>query len=141
MLTQLPRLTSQSLRVVHSGASLVTLKMTHTNLWCRCRGVRAEESDAIRARVDERNKGIDVMVKATFMVCERFNRYKDTAQCIEIKSQPDVDEPNRYETKPYEKAKVETEESHKEGDPPPKWVADWKKQMAKDIKLKGKDDP
>ena len=41
---------------------------------------RAEASEAIRARVDERNKAIDVLVKATFMVCERFNRYKNTEQ-------------------------------------------------------------
>jgi len=99
---------------------------------------RAEESDAVRARVDERNKAIDVMVKATFMVCERFNRYKDTAQCQEIKSQPDVDEPNRYETKPYNKAKKETEEAHKKGT---KWAEDWKKQEEKDIKLEGKPNP
>ena len=44
---------------------------------------RSEESEAIRARVDERNKAIDVMVKATFMVCQRFNRYKDTPQVSE----------------------------------------------------------
>lgn len=103
--------------------------------------VRADESDAIRARVDERNKAIDVMVKATFMVCERFNRYKNTQQCQEIKAQPDIDEPHRYETKPYDKAKEETTESHKGGDPPTKWFESWKKQEEKDVKLEGKDDP
>ena len=44
---------------------------------------RSDEGEAVRARVDERNKAIDVMVKATFMVCQRFNRYKDTPQVSE----------------------------------------------------------
>ena len=33
-------------------------------------------------------------------------------QCMAIKSQPDVDEPQRYETKKYEKAKEETKKLH-----------------------------
>merc|ERR1712072_530631 len=113
---------------------------THASL-VELQSARAEASDAVRAAVDERNKAIDVMVKATFMVCERFNRYKDTQQCQEIRAQPDIDEPHRYETKPYDKAKQETTDTHKGGDPPTKWFADWKKQEAKDVKLEGKDDP
>jgi hypothetical protein len=99
---------------------------------------RAEESEAVRARVDERNKAIDVMVKATFMVCERFNRYKNTPQCMEIKNQPDVDEPQRYETAVYEKAMEQTKEMHKKDGP---WEADWTKQMDLDIEKEGKPDP
>jgi len=99
---------------------------------------RKEESEAIRARVDERNKAIDVMVKATFMVCQRFNRYKNTAQCMEIKSQPDVDEPQRYETQVYDKAMAATQEMHKKDS---KWDEDWKKQMDIDIEKEGKPDP
>jgi len=99
---------------------------------------RKEESEAIRARVDERNKAIDVMVKATFMVCQRFNRYKNTQQCMEIKSQPDVDEPQRYETKVYDKAMEATQEMHKKDSP---WELDWIKQMDLDIAKEGKPDP
>merc|ERR1712023_432322 len=51
---------------------------------------REEASEIIRGEVDERNKAIDVLVKALFMVCERFNRFKNTALCLAIKSQPDV---------------------------------------------------
>jgi hypothetical protein len=99
---------------------------------------RSEESEAIRARVDERNKAIDVMVKATFMVCQRFNRYKDTPQCMEIKSQPDVDEPQRYETSTYEKAMEKTKLFHEDGK---KWAEDWAKQMDLDIAKEGHEDP
>jgi hypothetical protein len=99
---------------------------------------RSDESEAIRARVDERNKAIDVLVKATFMVCQRFNRYKNTPQCMEIKSQPDVDEPQRYETKTYEKAMEQTKLLHKKDE---KWDQDWQKQMEEDIDKEGKPDP
>eukprot|EP00658_Telonema_sp_P-2_P076828 TRINITY_DN680_c0_g3_i4.p1 TRINITY_DN680_c0_g3~~TRINITY_DN680_c0_g3_i4.p1 ORF type:complete len:986 (+),score=282.82 TRINITY_DN680_c0_g3_i4:31-2958(+) len=98
---------------------------------------RTEESEAVRARVDERNKAIDVLVKATFMVCQRFNRYKNSPQCLEIKSQPDVDEPNRYETKKYAKAKIETEELHKSEE----WKERWEKQVKDDYDKEGKPNP
>lgn len=107
----------------------------------------------VRSQVDEKTKAVDVMVKAAFMVCERFPRYKNTkevimhvlyppirdsgtrtprrcshrqpavstvvlrfnvSQCQEIRSQPDVDEPQRYATKPYEVAKEESSLSHAE---------------------------
>jgi hypothetical protein len=79
-----------------------------------------------------------VLVKATFMVCQRFNRYKNTPQCMEIKSQPDVDEPQRYETKTYEKAMEQTKLLHKKDE---KWDQDWQKQMEEDIDKEGKPDP
>jgi len=99
---------------------------------------RADETEASTARVDERNKAIDVLVKATFMVCEKFNRYKATPQCMEIKSQPDVLEPQRYKTDKPEKAMKETKDMHASGTP---WAEDWDKQMEKDIALEGNPDP
>ena len=36
------------------------------------------------------------------------------SQCQEIRSQPDVDEPQRYATKPHDVAKEESELSHAE---------------------------
>jgi hypothetical protein len=72
---------------------------------------RAQTSMQVAGEVDERNKAIDVMVKATFMVCERFTRYKETAQCLEIRGQPDVDEPQRYETKPADEGGVDGAEA------------------------------
>ena len=36
-------------------------------------------------------------------------------QCMEIKSQPDVDEPQRYETSTYEKAMEKTKLFHEDG--------------------------
>jgi hypothetical protein len=116
---------------------------THAAL-VKLQAERAAESDVVRARVNERNKAIDVMVKATFLVCDRFNRYKDTVQCKEIKSQPDVDEPHRFETKPYEKAMLETESTHtmpKGATEPPKWLRDWSRKLIKDRQLEGKVDP
>jgi hypothetical protein len=44
-------------------------------------------------RCDERAKGLDVITKATFVVCEKFRQFKNTAQCMAIKSMPDVEEP------------------------------------------------
>eukprot|EP00658_Telonema_sp_P-2_P076827 TRINITY_DN680_c0_g3_i2.p1 TRINITY_DN680_c0_g3~~TRINITY_DN680_c0_g3_i2.p1 ORF type:complete len:971 (+),score=254.93 TRINITY_DN680_c0_g3_i2:31-2913(+) len=98
---------------------------------------RAEQSEDIRPRVDERNKAIDVMVKATFMVCERFNRYKNTPQCLEIKSQPDVAEPERYDTEEYAKAKHLTEVLHKSD----KWKQDWDREMELDYDKHGVPNP
>merc|ERR1711959_26628 len=74
---------------------------------------RAEASEIIQSEVDERNKALDVLVKALFMVCERFNRFKNTALCVSIKSQPDVAEPDRYETKEPDEAAAETKLTHK----------------------------
>jgi hypothetical protein len=56
---------------------------------------REDEIAAAKQRIDERNKAIDVMVKATFIVCEKFNRFKNTVQCKSIKSRPDVNEPGQ----------------------------------------------
>ena len=46
-------------------------------------------------QVDERNRALDVLIEALFLVCERFNRFKNTDLCMQIKSQPDVLEPDR----------------------------------------------
>jgi len=54
---------------------------------------RATQSAEVAERVDERAKALDVMQKAIFIVCEKFKRFQNTAQCIRIKSQPDVEEP------------------------------------------------
>ena len=54
---------------------------------------RSDARAAAKQRIDERNQAIDVMVKATFIVCEKFNRFKDTNECHSIKSRPDVNEP------------------------------------------------
>jgi len=56
---------------------------------------REDTQAAAKQRIDERNKAIDVMVKATFIVCEKFNRFKDTPECKSIKSRPDVNEPGQ----------------------------------------------
>merc|ERR1711998_241832 len=97
---------------------------------------RTEESDVIRVEVDERNKAIDVLVKALFLVCERFNRFKNTDLCMQIKSQPDIEEPDRYETKELAEAKAETKETHT-GKSGVAFIEAWKKQMEKDQKLEG----
>merc|ERR1712096_23989 len=55
---------------------------------------RRVQADETANRVDERSKALDVLQKAIFIVCEKFNRFKNSAQCIRIKSQPDVQEPN-----------------------------------------------
>jgi len=54
------------------------------------RQVQMEET---AERVDERSKALDVLTKAIFIVCEKFKRFANTAQCIRVKSQPDVAEP------------------------------------------------
>jgi hypothetical protein len=54
---------------------------------------RTDTQAAFKQRIDERNKAIDVMVKATFIVCEKFRKFKDTDQCKSIKSRPDVNVP------------------------------------------------
>ena len=41
-------------------------------------------------------QAIDVLVKALFLVCERFNRFKNTELCMMVKSQPDIIENDRY---------------------------------------------
>jgi len=43
-------------------------------------------------RVDERNKALDVITAACFVVCRKFKRFKSTKQCIHIRSEPDVKE-------------------------------------------------
>jgi hypothetical protein len=50
-------------------------------------------ADETAVRVDERNKALDVITKATFVVCEKFIRFKNTVQCKRIKAEPDVVEP------------------------------------------------
>jgi len=96
--------------------------------------LRGERTEAIAGRVDERNKAIDVMQKALFIVCERFDRFKNGATCIKVKSQPDVDEPRRYTTNPAEEAEAQDKEFHaKDGD----WAKKWAKRRAKDIDLEG----
>jgi len=54
---------------------------------------RTDVKAGFAQRIDERNKAIDVMIKATFIVCEKFRKFKDTDQCKSIKSRPDVNEP------------------------------------------------
>ena len=34
----------------------------------------------VRSEVDEKTKAVDVMVKAAFLVCELFPRYKNTKE-------------------------------------------------------------
>jgi hypothetical protein len=94
---------------------------------------RTDESDIVRGEVDERNKAIDVLVKALFLVCERFNRFKNTDLCMQIKSQPDVEEPDRYETKEIEESKPETKATHT-GKTGKVFEEAWKKQEEKDQK-------
>lgn len=92
------------------------------------------------ARIDERNKGLDVMKQATFIVCVKFKRFQNTAQCIRIKAMPDVDEPPVSEQgDPSVKAtandKIETgffEKSKRRK---------WKKIFRKDEELEGDPNP
>ena len=56
---------------------------------------REDANAAAKQRIDERTKAIDVMVQATFIVCEKFNRFKDTIECKSIKTRPDVNEPGQ----------------------------------------------
>jgi hypothetical protein len=56
---------------------------------------REDTSAAAKQRIDERNQAIDVMVKATFIVCEKFKRFRNTNECKSIKSRPDVNEPGQ----------------------------------------------
>merc|ERR1719506_686669 len=95
---------------------------------------REEASQIIRGEVGERNKAIDVLIKALFLVCERFNRFKHTPLCMSIKSQPDVEEPDRYETKEPDEAEEETKITHKADTP---FDVAWKEQKEKDMKLEG----
>jgi predicted GTPase len=57
---------------------------------------REESIQSIAAQVDELNKAIDVMTTALFIVCERFNRFKNGKTCLKVMSQPDVAEPKRW---------------------------------------------
>merc|ERR1711865_679546 len=93
---------------------------------------RAERIEGTNARVDERNRALDVMVTALFMVCENFNRFKNGELCVRIKSQPDIREPMRVSTNPPDEAQEETKELHLKDGP---WDLDWKKQIEKDQKF------
>jgi len=93
---------------------------------------RAERIEGTNARVDERNRALDVMVTALFMVCENFNRFKNSELCIRIKSQPDIREPMRVSTNPADEAEKETNELHAKDGP---WDVDWQKQVEKDQKF------
>lgn len=55
--------------------------------------LRYEDSVAAKVRIDERDKAIDVMVKATFIVCSAFPKFKTTEECLSISARPDVNEP------------------------------------------------
>jgi hypothetical protein len=107
---------------------------------------RQAACDIVSVEVDERNKAIDVLIKAIFIVCEKFPRYKQSQQCLEIQSQPDVIEPDRINTKPSAEAKLETELSHTlpEGTPPdqaPRWLKKWTRTLLKDRTKEGVKDP
>jgi len=109
-------------------------------------GTRMSESTKIAGEVDERNKAIDVMVKAAFLVCERFVKYKNTLQCREIKSQPDVPEPPWVDTKASDKSKVETALTHTlpsgaSADEAPIWLKKWTSRLNNDKDKVGKSDP
>ena len=54
---------------------------------------RSDVAAAAAARVDERNLGLDCLVQAEVVVCQKFKRFKTTKQCKHIKSRPDVKEP------------------------------------------------
>jgi len=58
-------------------------------------GEREDSCAAAKQRIDERNKALDVMVKATFIVCAKFRRFQNSPQCKSIKSRPDVNEPGQ----------------------------------------------
>jgi hypothetical protein len=96
----------------------------------KMQATRSTESAIVREQVDERNKALDVLIEALFLVCERFNRYKNTALCMQIKSQPDVEEPDRYETKEADEAKAETDELHADGSA---FAELWENQKFKDL--------
>jgi len=95
---------------------------------------REEASEIVRGEVDERNKAIDVLVKALFLVCERFNRFKNTALCMMVKSQPDIMEPERYESKEPDEAEAESKMTHKADTP---FAVAWEEQKEKDMELEG----
>jgi hypothetical protein len=73
---------------------------------------REESILATKAMVDERNKAIDVMQTALFLVCERFKKFKNGPVCLKVKSQPDVAEPKRFETNPPAEAQELNKEFH-----------------------------
>eukprot|EP00658_Telonema_sp_P-2_P033317 TRINITY_DN2447_c0_g1_i6.p1 TRINITY_DN2447_c0_g1~~TRINITY_DN2447_c0_g1_i6.p1 ORF type:complete len:979 (-),score=250.00 TRINITY_DN2447_c0_g1_i6:101-3037(-) len=44
-------------------------------------------------RIDERAKALEVLLKAIYIVCEKFKRFSKSSQCLRIKAMPDVSEP------------------------------------------------
>jgi len=81
----------QSSREEHKSS-----RSTEGNVQSEFNDMQEERTDVkagFAQRIDERNKAIDVMIKATFIVCGKFRKFKDTDQCKSIKSRPDVDEP------------------------------------------------
>jgi len=95
---------------------------------------RETTSNSVAEDVDERNKAIDILIKALFMVCERFNRFKKTPLCMAIKAQPDVNEPDRYATKAPNDAKDETDDTHGDGS---RFQELWDAQEIKDARVVG----
>jgi hypothetical protein len=93
---------------------------------------RLEASQIFKDEVDERNKAIDIIGKALFLVCLRFHSFKNTPTCLKVKSQPDVDEPPRYETKEPNEAEEETKLIHR---PDTVFTNAWEDQKLKDQSL------
>lgn len=98
----------------------------------KLRSDRLEASQIIVGEIDDRNKAIDIMIKALFLVCYRFSSFKDTSLCLSIKTQPDVDEPASYETKDLTEAEEETKLTHKADTP---FALAWAEQKEKDMGL------
>jgi hypothetical protein len=83
------------------------------------REVQNERDDAMTATsgmVNERNKAIDVMQTALFLICERMPKFRDGAICTAVKSQPDVKEPPRFATKSLLDAKADDEMFHSQAE-------------------------
>jgi hypothetical protein len=102
---------------------------------------REESRMAVRAMVDERNKAIDVMQTALFLVCERFARFKNGKTCLKVKSQPDVAEPRRFETNPLEEAEQQDKDNHDANGLGADWAAKWAAKKAKDQDLENNPEP
>jgi len=102
---------------------------------------REESILAVKAMVDERNKAIDVMQTALFLVCERFNRFKNGAICVKVKSQPDVAEPRRFETNPPEEAEAQDKESHDANGAGEDWAIKWTAKKKNDLALENNPNP
>jgi len=117
-----------------------------SNEVARLQNERASLVQQVAGEMDDRIKAIDVMIKAVFIVCERFNRFKNTEQCRGIKAQPDVEEPQFYKTRDFEEAREETIQTHvlPEGAPlseAPVWLTRWTNRLNDDIRKEGQDDP